>query len=54
MQESDLIPPNDTRDGLSFGKDDPQVAIDRILKEIILRDNLEGVGIEEEEDPTST
>jgi hypothetical protein len=53
IQESDLIPPNDTRDGLSFDKSDHQVAIDRILKEIILRDNLEGVGIEEE-DPTPT
>lgn len=44
-RESDLIPQNDTRNGLSFGEDDHQVAIDRILKEILLRDTLEGVDI---------
>lgn len=43
MRESDLIPHNETRDGLTFlsDEDDYGAAIDRILQEIILREDLE-------------
>jgi hypothetical protein len=43
MRESDLIPHNETRDGLTFLSDEDgySAAIDRILQEIILREDLE-------------